>query len=157
MQYTIPLENIGETTVFANNFAKIISAPLVISLNGTLGAGKTTFVRSILQYLGVMGAIKSPTYAFVEEYSLPEFNFYHFDLYRFTDKEEWLYAGFDDYFNDNSVCCIEWANLADGLIPTIDLQVDLHIDTPISRVLTINGLSSKGTKCLSQLIQHGAK
>ena len=76
-----------------------------------------------------------------------------FDLYRFSDPEEWLDAGFDDYFNDRSVCCIEWAELANGLIPYIDWQIDIHIDTPLSRILTINGLSSRGNRCLIQLIE----
>lgn len=151
MQYTIQLTNENHTKLFAHALAKVISAPLVISLNGTLGAGKTTLIRNILQHLGVVGAIKSPTFALVEEYSLHQFNFYHFDLYRFSDPEEWLDAGFDEYFNEDSICCIEWAILADGLIPHIDWHIDIHIDTPTSRILTINGLSSKGSKCLSQL------
>ena len=154
MQYTIRLNNENETISFAHKLTEFISAPLVISLNGTLGAGKTTLVRNILQHLGVLGAIKSPTFALVEEYELAEFNFYHFDLYRFSEPEEWLDAGFNDYFNDDSICCIEWAELASGLIPHIDWQIDIHIDTPSSRIITINGLSSKGNKCLSQLIQH---
>ena len=153
MQYTIRLTSEDETKSFANILSEIIISPFSISLNGTLGAGKTTLVRYILQHLGVIGAIKSPTFALVEEYGLVQFEFYHFDLYRFSDPEEWLDAGFDDYFNDRSVCCIEWAELANGLIPYIDWQIDIHIDTPLSRILTINGLSSRGNRCLIQLIE----
>ena len=82
---------------------------------------------------------------------MQQFNFYHFDLYRFSNPEEWLDAGFDEYFNNNSICCIEWAELADGLIPDIDWHIEIYIDTPTSRIVTINGLSSKGNQCLSQL------
>ena len=69
-----------------------------VELRGELGAGKTTFVRHLLQALGVTGRIKSPTYTVLESYDLPGGSISHFDFYRFDDAQEWQDAGFRDVF-----------------------------------------------------------
>jgi len=75
-----------------------------IELHGTLGAGKTTFVRHLLHALGVEGRIKSPTYAVMEPYELPDLAAWHFDFYRFNDPQEWEDAGLRDVFASRSAC-----------------------------------------------------
>ena len=69
-----------------------------ITLHGTLGAGKTTFVRHLLRALGVAGRVKSPTYAVVEPHEARGLSIWHFDFYRFSDPREWEDAGFRDIF-----------------------------------------------------------
>ena len=98
-----------------------------IALHGDLGAGKTTLVRHLLQALGVLGRIKSPTYAVVEPYELPELNVWHFDFYRFTDPREWEDAGFRDIFASAGLKIAEWPEKAQAMLPIAD--VDLHITT----------------------------
>jgi tRNA A37 threonylcarbamoyladenosine biosynthesis protein TsaE len=66
----IYLSNEIESVKFANIIAKFISWPLVITLNGEIGAGKTTLVRALLRALGITRAIKSPTFSLLESYDI---------------------------------------------------------------------------------------
>lgn len=113
------------TLQFGVQFAQKLQPGLTIYLHGDLGAGKTTFTRGVLHGLGHVGKVKSPTYNLLEPYALAKFNLYHFDLYRFTDEEEWNNAGFREYFNADSICMIEWPEKAQNVLPAADLDVTL--------------------------------
>lgn len=112
------------TAAFGASLAPVLHAPLVMYLDGDLGAGKTTFTRGLLRGLGHQGAVKSPTYAIVESYGLPDFSLHHFDLYRFASPEEWEDAGLDE-LADGSVCLIEWPQKGSGFAPQADLTLEL--------------------------------
>lgn len=144
------------TQQLAVDIASTIVPNFVLSLNGTLGAGKTTLVREVLYALGVTGSVKSPTFTLVEPYSLPICDIYHFDLYRFSDPEEWFDLGFDEYFNGKFIAFIEWAEKATGLIPQIDWQIDIEFDETNERILTISSLTVLGEECLTRLISNVA-
>ena len=94
-----------------------------VELHGTLGAGKTTFVRHLLHALGVAGRVKSPTYAVMEAYPLSGFDAWHFDFYRFNDPQEWEDAGFRDVFASPGLKLAEWPEQAAGLLPEPDLRL----------------------------------
>jgi tRNA threonylcarbamoyladenosine biosynthesis protein TsaE len=96
-----------------------------VELHGPLGAGKTTFVRHLLQALGVQGRIKSPTYAVVEPHAVPGLAISHFDFYRFEDPREWEDAGFRDLFAAPGLKLAEWPEKAAGRLPTPDLRLSL--------------------------------
>ncbi|MEN9374673.1 MAG: hypothetical protein RIR79_2225 [Pseudomonadota bacterium] len=123
-------------------------ANIFVALHGTLGAGKTTFVRFLLQALGVTGRIKSPTYAVVEPYVLPDVNIWHFDFYRFTDPCEWEDAGFRDIFASPGLKIAEWPEKVGDLLPIADIHIFLNIDTNmqnnVARTLTISVHTRKG-------------
>ena len=127
--------------------ARSLTAPLVIYLQGDLGAGKTTFTRGLLRALGHTGAVKSPTYAIVESYPFAHLTLHHFDLYRFSTPEEWEDAGLDDLFGDQSVCLIEWPQQGGEFTPAPDLTLSLnHADS--GRHCTVNAHTPNGHKHL---------
>jgi tRNA threonylcarbamoyladenosine biosynthesis protein TsaE len=120
-----------------------LKAGLVVYLHGDLGAGKTTFTRGFIQGLGFAGKVKSPTYTLVEPYVFSSYNIYHFDLYRFTDKEEWEASGFREYFNPQSICLIEWPEKAGDLLPEPDIHVHLtHDDLQRKVEFLVNPISN---------------
>ena len=102
---------------------------LNISLEGDLGAGKTTFARYLIQAMGHEGKVKSPTYTLCEPYPLQlndqEFTAHHFDLYRMKDPLEWQEAGFGEYFDVPGFCLIEWPEKAEGTLPPFDIAIQL--------------------------------
>ena len=125
--FTLELANEAATLKAGRDFSKSLQAGNVVFMHGDLGAGKTTFVRGILMGLGYNGKVKSPTYTIVESYDLSQFNVYHFDLYRFVDPYEWDAAGFNEYFNLESICIIEWPEKAIKLLPDPDYDVELDL------------------------------
>jgi tRNA threonylcarbamoyladenosine biosynthesis protein TsaE len=112
----------------------------VIFLQGDLGMGKTTLVRGFLRAAGFKGAVKSPTFTLVEEYTLGERKIFHFDLYRLNDPEELEWMGIRDYFDQNSLCFIEWAERGTGFLPEPDMIISLTAQG-LGRNISFNTLS----------------
>lgn len=154
MIHVFNLESLNATENLATRIAQMIVPNFIVSLSGNLGAGKTTLTRAILRAIGITGSIKSPTFTLVEPYQLESYTVYHFDLYRFSDPEEWFEAGFDEYFNDPQISFIEWAEKAEGLIPPIDWQINIKFLNDERRELIINALTDTGDKCLMKLINN---
>jgi tRNA threonylcarbamoyladenosine biosynthesis protein TsaE len=119
-----------------------------IELHGDLGAGKTTLVRHILRALGVAGRVKSPTYAVVEPYELPDLNVWHFDFYRFSDPREWEDAGFRDIFASPGLKLAEWPEKAVGFLPVADLVVSLEALDDDLRQVTLTAQTPTGIALL---------
>jgi tRNA threonylcarbamoyladenosine biosynthesis protein TsaE len=112
-----------------------------ITLEGDLGAGKTTFVRHLLRALGVQGRIKSPTYAVVEPYEVPAGSVWHFDFYRFSDPREWEDAGFRDIFASPGLKLCEWPQRAQGVMPAPDLTLHIEVTDDEQRRVTWHALT----------------
>jgi len=120
-----------------------------IELQGTLGAGKTTFARHLLRALGVEGRIKSPSYAVVEPYELAHgTQAWHFDFYRFDDAREWDDAGLREPFAERGLKLVEWPEKAAGRLPEPDLHIDLEVLDGERRRATFSARSAIGRALL---------
>ncbi|MBS4057076.1 MAG: tRNA (adenosine(37)-N6)-threonylcarbamoyltransferase complex ATPase subunit type 1 TsaE [Bacteroidales bacterium] len=138
------------TTDFGRRLATTLVPGMSLWLIGDLGAGKTTLARGALRGLGFGGRVKSPTYTLVEVYPLSRFNLYHFDLYRIGDSFEWEEAGFREYFNETSVCLVEWPEKAEDALPRPDVKVHLDFSGE-GRRLCLLGLTERGQGCVERL------
>ena len=147
MPLILSLPNEQATLQLGASWANSISAPLVVYLEGDLGAGKTTFTRGLLRGLGHLGTVKSPTYTIVESYPLAHFTLNHFDLYRFTAPEEWEDAGLDDLVNNKSICLLEWANKGEAFTPPADVTL-YFVHMAESRQVTLQTHTEYGKKSL---------
>ncbi len=112
-----------ETIAFAAEFAKTLKPSAVLCLFGELGAGKTTFVKGIVE--GKIGLapenVVSPTFVYLNVYQ----TVYHFDLYRLHNCDEFLSLGFEEYFDVGGICCIEWSERIVPLLPERAIYVTL--------------------------------
>jgi len=107
-QGQIPFPCERDLEVFAKKIASGIRAPLVIWLEGDLGAAKTTFARALIQALGYGGRVKSPTYGLLEHYNLESLQVLHLDLYRIGDPDELEFLGLEDLMDERTILLIEW-------------------------------------------------
>ena len=146
------LNDEAATLAFGARLARVIEPGLSVHLHGDLGSGKTTLARGLLRGLGYQGRVKSPTYTLVELYTISRLNLYHFDFYRFRDPREWRDAGLDEYFNDASVCLVEWPEKAAGLLPDADLDIALELAGD-GRELSLYAGTESGKACLNRLMQ----
>lgn len=120
-----------------------------IELRGELGAGKTTFARHLLRALGVEGRIKSPSYAVVEPYELPEgARAWHFDFYRFGDPHEWEDAGLREMYAAPGLKLAEWPEKAAAVLPEPDLRVALDVLDGARRRATFEARTPTGRALL---------
>jgi len=117
--------SLEELTHVANSFMEKYPNNGIFLLRGEMGAGKTTFVKTICKALG-MDDTSSPTFSLVNHYSNDKNSVYHFDLYRLKSLEEALDFGFDEYLEKQGYLFIEWPDLVEPLLP--DDVVTISID-----------------------------
>ena len=146
----ILLFNEKNTLDLGESISAHLTEGLLIFLKGDLGAGKTTLARGLINSLGYVGSVKSPTYSLIEQYEFDAFTLNHFDLYRFVSSNEWLSSGFQEYINSHDVTLIEWPEKSSGFLPKPDLEVELLYKNE-SRIAHINSFTEKGHKCLKNL------
>lgn len=109
-----------------------------IALVGNLGAGKTTFVKTIVAELGLDAHVTSPTFSIVQEYSSSEGPIFHFDLYRLNHLEEVLELDFEGYLDAGRLCIVEWPEIAEPLLrPEETCWVTIQLAAEGGRVIRI--------------------
>jgi tRNA threonylcarbamoyladenosine biosynthesis protein TsaE len=114
----------------------------IVAFFGDLGAGKTTFIRGLVDGIGSIDPrnVCSPTFTFLNIYNGDKMVF-HFDLYRLPREEEFFAAGFEEYFNAGGICCIEWAEKIASSLPLRAIRVILsYSEEDIRRIEVIKGV-----------------
>src|ERR1700682_3891156 len=122
----------------------------VVYLQGELGAGKTTCVRSLLRALGVTGLVRSPTYTLVETYQLAGFTCVHVDLYRLQSLTEIDELGLRDLMSPGSLLMVEWPERGGDALPPADLNVTLRYAGE-ARQAALSAQTSLGIEWLQNL------
>ena len=132
----IIIQNIEGIREAAREFINHIGEHRVFAFYGSMGAGKTTFIKAICEELGVDDVITSPTFAIVNEYSYAEGSLFHFDFYRIERLEEVYDMGYEDYFYSGALCFIEWPELIESLLPDDAVRVRIEEQADGSRLVT---------------------
>ena len=147
----------ADTEALARTWARSTAlANCTLAFHGPLGVGKTTLTRHLLLALGVVGRIKSPTYALVESYELPPESgiseAWHFDFYRIDDPQEWEEAGLRDTFSAPGLKIVEWLEKTGDRAPAVDLHVTLAFASdPASRLVTLSPVTPIGVQLVEAL------
>lgn len=130
--------SLEETHQASLAFGSELEEGAIICFLGGLGAGKTTFIKGIVEAIGGYPPefVSSPTFSYLNIYGGRK-TVYHFDLYRLRSAEEFLGMGFDEYLFAGGVCCIEWSEKISSIIPPEAIFVEIsHIDEE-SRLIEI--------------------
>ncbi len=127
-----------ETEKAGYDFGKTLKRGDVISLIGTLGAGKTVLAKGIARSLGIEEAIVSPTFTIVQEYNGRE-KLYHLDLYRLSGEDEFESMGGEDFLYPDGITLIEWAEKIGDMMPPDAYKVTISILEDGSRSIEIEG------------------
>jgi tRNA threonylcarbamoyladenosine biosynthesis protein TsaE len=128
---------VAELVAWGERFGRAAHAPLVVTLSGDLGAGKTTLAQAICRGYGVTESVTSPTYAIVHEYQAPASRVYHLDLYRLERPDELTNVGWDEIIAARALVLVEWPERAGAALPHDAVTIDLeHLpDDPDRRLL----------------------
>lgn len=117
----------------------------VITLEGELGAGKTTLVRGLLAGFGHAGRVKSPTYTLLEPYELDGRSLFHLDLYRLATPAEVAPLDLDGLLGERDLLLVEWPERGGGLLPPADLALGLRY-AGTARELKLRALAARAER-----------
>ena len=142
MLHEIRIPDVASLPDASRQFVALMGDETVYAFHGEMGAGKTTFIRALVQQLGVNPEeANSPSFSIINEYrseTTAEL-IYHFDLYRLENVEEALEIGVEDYFDSGALCLLEWPERIEPLLPDDTVVVKITVNPEDnSRLLTVN-------------------
>ncbi|TMU82743.1 tRNA (adenosine(37)-N6)-threonylcarbamoyltransferase complex ATPase subunit type 1 TsaE [Bacillus sp. BHET2] len=148
-QFEIITNSPEETLVFAEQLAAHLKPGTVLTLEGDLGAGKTTFTKGLAKGLGVSKTVNSPTFTIIKEYRgrLP---LYHMDVYRLGDSFEDL--GFEEYFEGEGVTVVEWAHLIKDQLPEELLSLSIYREGDSARRIVLKPYGERYSELCKEIV-----
>lgn len=147
--YTLITYSAAETQEMAEKLATLVEAGTVITLNGDLGAGKTTFTQGFAKGLGVTRNVNSPTFTIMKQYKgrLP---LYHMDVYRLEDTGDDI--GLEEYINGDGVAIVEWSNLIESSLPDERLAITIERTGDDERKITLTPTGTSYEKLVKEVL-----
>ena len=134
----IVIDSLDELKDVAEAVIESLDDRNVVALFGAMGAGKTTLISAIMEYLGSTDNVTSPTFTLVNQYNTASNSpVYHFDFYRINRIEEAFDMGYEEYFYSGDLCLVEWPELVEQLLPEDAMVVKIEILSPTKRKFTI--------------------
>lgn len=142
------INSISETKAFGELLGSLLERGSCITLNGDLGAGKTTLTKSIGKALGVTKTISSPTFTILKIYqgNLP---LYHIDAYRLEGLSQDL--GFEEMLEGDGVCIVEWGEFIEDILPKNRLNITIRNGNDEERFYEIEALGKGYEEILEKL------
>lgn len=130
MEKIIEIDSLEELDKVAEAVIESLDGRAVVALDAPMGAGKTTLVSRIAEYLGSEDDVTSPTFAIVNQYEGRR-TIYHFDMYRIDKIEEALDFGSEEYLSSGELCLVEWPEKIEALLPedTMVVKIEILSDT----------------------------
>ncbi|PAV27687.1 tRNA (adenosine(37)-N6)-threonylcarbamoyltransferase complex ATPase subunit type 1 TsaE [Virgibacillus profundi] len=148
-EYKLETDSALETEQLAQKLATLLKPGDVVTLEGDLGAGKTTFTKGIANGLGVKRNVSSPTFTIIKEYE-GELPLYHMDVYRLENSDEDI--GFEEYFNGNGVSVVEWAQFIEEYLPDERLNIKINYVDEHTRELELRATSTHFEWVINELV-----
>lgn len=134
----IKINGLDNYPAAAAEFIDNMEGSRIFAFYGSMGAGKTTFIKSVCEAMGVEDAINSPTFAIVNEYEDGAANtIYHFDFYRIKSIAEVYNMGYEEYLYSDAYCFIEWPELIEELLPEETVKVFIEENSDGERIITM--------------------
>lgn len=133
---TVKATTVEELPAAAEQLLMAASRYRLFALHGSMGAGKTTFIKALCHYLGTSDSVTSPTFTLVNEYTVPgKKSIFHFDFYRINKITELYDFGFEEYIDSGHYCFIEWPGIAGELISKNCVVIKISVEEDKSRTI----------------------
>jgi tRNA threonylcarbamoyladenosine biosynthesis protein TsaE len=127
MKRSFTIQSVDELEAVADALIETMSESNVFAFFGSMGAGKTTFIKVLCRKLGIENVVNSPTFAIVNEYELPKGEpVFHFDFYRLEKAQEALDIGYQEYIESGYLCLMEWPEKIENLLPENSVYVNIQ-------------------------------
>lgn len=130
------IHDISDLPAVAKALLENLGTSHVIAFDGQMGAGKTTFIQTVLRAMGIEETHGSPTYSLVNEYKSAFYGtVFHFDLYRLNSEEEAYDIGIEEMLYGSAYCFIEWPDKIEHLLPEDTIFVKIRLNEDLDRVI----------------------